>query len=126
LYTSIHLKPEVNVRDYQHTSLSTLFWDSFKCHSGILVLPCGAGKTLIGISLLTLLKRPALIFCQSIMGVKQWRDQLVRWTTLTPKQVVRFAAAFDHEWESNPNPKYVFLKTLSDIPISDFKNSVYL
>ena len=48
--------------------------------SGILVVPCGGGKTLIGILLCSLLPAKILILCHNCNSVLQWKAQLVRWT----------------------------------------------
>jgi len=63
-----------------------------------LVLPCGAGKTLIGINVIAALKKPCIIFCQSILAVTQWREQLVRWTTIPEGGVSRFSSSHTMEW----------------------------
>ena len=44
------LRHHVKVRDYQEKALFGMFGSSRKARSGIIVLPCGAGKTLVGIS----------------------------------------------------------------------------
>jgi len=56
-WININMKPSAKVRFYQEFAVSRLFWNGFKCHSGILVLPCGAGKTLIGINVIAALKK---------------------------------------------------------------------
>jgi len=84
--------------------VSRLFWNSFRCHSGILVLPCGAGKTLIGINVVAALKKPCIIFCQSTLAVTQWKDQLVRWTTIPEPNVLQFSS--NHPWNGIQVQKY--------------------
>uniref|UniRef100_A0A6B2KZC3 DNA 3'-5' helicase n=1 Tax=Arcella intermedia TaxID=1963864 RepID=A0A6B2KZC3_9EUKA len=96
----IDMKATTLVRFYQEFAVSRLFWNGFKCHSGILVLPCGAGKTLIGINVVAALKKPCIIYCQSILAVTQWRDQLLRWTTINENSVSRFSASFPTEWNA--------------------------
>lgn len=82
------------VRDYQKVAVERIFWDPLRAHSGILVLPCGAGKTLIGINIMAALKRPTIIFCQSALAVHQWREQILRFTNLYGEDVFRFASAY--------------------------------
>lgn len=48
---SIGIKADVKLRPYQNAAANSVFWDKGKAHSGVLVLPCGSGKTLIGIRL---------------------------------------------------------------------------
>jgi DNA excision repair protein ERCC-3 len=98
----MHIKPGIRVRDYQKIACEKIFWGPNKAHSGILVLPCGAGKTLIGINILALIKRPCVIFCQSSLAVTQWREQILNWTTVPPSKVMRFAGEFSSEWSPNP------------------------
>jgi len=59
--------------------------------SGVLVLPCGAGKTIIGIASLAELGCAALILTAGNTSVRQWRDELLDKTTLLPEQVGEYA-----------------------------------
>jgi DNA excision repair protein ERCC-3 len=81
------LTPVAGVRDYQSMSCSKLYWDSFRCHSGILILPCGAGKTLIGITAFATLQQPCIIFCQSTLAASQWAEQIGIWTNLSKSAI---------------------------------------
>eukprot|EP01130_Rhizamoeba_saxonica_P017819 TRINITY_DN8732_c0_g1_i1.p1 TRINITY_DN8732_c0_g1~~TRINITY_DN8732_c0_g1_i1.p1 ORF type:complete len:1155 (+),score=249.27 TRINITY_DN8732_c0_g1_i1:477-3467(+) len=102
-YIKIHLKPTTNLRDYQKISVNKLFWNEFNIHSGMLVLPCGAGKTLIGINVVATLKKATIIFCHSILAVNQWREQCVKWTTMELEDVSRFSASHQKEWNPRAN-----------------------
>eukprot|EP01124_Arcella_intermedia_P026424 TRINITY_DN4960_c0_g2_i5.p1 TRINITY_DN4960_c0_g2~~TRINITY_DN4960_c0_g2_i5.p1 ORF type:complete len:1101 (-),score=288.20 TRINITY_DN4960_c0_g2_i5:144-3410(-) len=97
---AVDMKKTTQVRFYQGYAVSRLFWNSFKCHSGILVLPCGAGKTLIGISVIAALKKRSIIFCQSNLAVNQWRNQLLQFTTIKEGSISRFSARHKEEWNS--------------------------
>lgn len=97
---NIRLKTAV-MRDYQGVSSSKMFWDSFKCHSGVLVLPCGAGKTLIGINIVATIQRPAIIFCQSSLAVLQWGQQLSDWTTLQKRDICLFSSSHTDTWRKD-------------------------
>ncbi len=55
--------------------------------SGVLVLPCGAGKTLIGIGAIERVKQHTLVLTTSVTAVRQWRDELLDKTTITADQV---------------------------------------
>lgn len=69
----ISLKPSTNVRDYQKQALSKVL--SNRCvsprltarrrraKSGIIVLPCGAGKSLVGVLCIETVKRPSIVLC---------------------------------------------------------------
>src|SRR5207253_4412572 len=51
--------------------------------SGVIVLPCGAGKTIVGLAVMALLQRSTLVLTTSITAVKQWRRELLGKTDLT-------------------------------------------
>lgn len=92
------------VRDYQSMSCSKLYWDSYRCHSGILILPCGAGKTLIGITAFASLQQPCIIFCQSTLAATQWVEQIKAWTNLSHSAV---SAITSMHKERNPDAEVV-------------------
>jgi DNA excision repair protein ERCC-3 len=60
----IQLKPMTVIRPYQETSLAKMFGNG-RARSGIIVLPCGAGKTLVGITAACTIKKSALVLCTS-------------------------------------------------------------
>lgn len=98
------LTRNANVRDYQSMSCSKLYWDSFKGHSGILILPCGAGKTLIGITAMATLQQPCIIFCQSTLAATQWVEQIKSWTNLSQNAV---SAITSMHKDRNPDAEVV-------------------
>jgi DNA excision repair protein ERCC-3 len=55
--------------------------------SGVVVLPCGAGKTVVGLAVLEDLQCETLILTSSSTSVGQWRDELLRWTNLDANAV---------------------------------------
>ena len=69
----IELKSTTSVRDYQEQSLSKMFSNG-RARSGIIVLPCGAGKTLTGITAASYVKKSVLVLCNSNTSVEQWRQ----------------------------------------------------
>jgi len=58
--------------------------------SGVIVLPCGAGKTIVGLAVMALLQRQTLVLTTSISAVKQWRRELLDKTTLTEDQIAEY------------------------------------
>lgn len=76
------------LRPYQHTA-TELFYDegSSRGGSGVIVLPCGAGKTVVGIGVMALLECQTLILCPNTVAVRQWISELVAKTTLHPEQI---------------------------------------
>jgi len=55
--------------------------------AGVLVLPCGAGKTVIGIGCMAGLQTHTLILTTNVTAVKQWRQELLDKTTLAPEDI---------------------------------------
>jgi DNA excision repair protein ERCC-3 len=56
-----------------------------RARSGIIVLPCGAGKTLVGIAACATIRRSCLVICPHTTSVDQWIDQFLKYTTLVYK-----------------------------------------
>jgi DNA excision repair protein ERCC-3 len=55
--------------------------------SGVVVLPCGAGKTVVGMACMQKLQTQTLILTTNTIAVRQWRTELLDKTMLTPDQV---------------------------------------
>lgn len=52
------------------------------CRSGIIVLPCGAGKSLVGVAAAARMRKSCLCLCTSSVSVDQWKHQFMLWTNL--------------------------------------------
>jgi DNA excision repair protein ERCC-3 len=64
-----------------------------RARSGIIVLPCGAGKTLVGITATCTVKKSTMVLCTSAVAVEQWRHQFALWTNIdVNKYVSRFTS----------------------------------
>ena len=87
----IDLKPITHIRPYQEKSLAKMFGNS-RARSGIIVLPCGAGKTLVGITAACTIKKSCLVLCTSSVSVMQWRQQFLQWSNVQDSQVSVFTA----------------------------------
>ena len=61
--------------------------------SGVIVLPCGAGKTVIGIAALAAAGTRTLILAPSTTAVRQWIDELLDKTTLEPHQIAEYSGS---------------------------------
>ncbi|MDI6894426.1 MAG: helicase-associated domain-containing protein [Bacillota bacterium] len=55
--------------------------------SGVVVLPCGAGKTIVGLSVLAQARTRTLILCTGVTAARQWRDELLDKTSLLPDDI---------------------------------------
>lgn len=77
------------LRDYQRQAAEG-FWHG---GSGVVVLPCGAGKTLVGAAAMALVKATTLILVTSTVSARQWRDELLRRTSLTEDEIGEYSGA---------------------------------
>lgn len=60
--------------------------------AGIIVLPCGAGKTLVGITAAARVRKSVLCLVTNSVSVDQWRHQFTYWTNLQNNNVSRSVA----------------------------------
>lgn len=61
--------------------------------SGVVVLPCGAGKTLVGAGAMAQASATTLILVTNTVSARQWRDELVRRTSLTADEIGEYSGA---------------------------------
>lgn len=87
----IDLKPTTLIRPYQEKSLSKTFGNG-RARSGIIVLPCGSGKTLVGITAACTIKKSTLVLCTSAVSVEQWAREFRQWSTLKENQIAKFTS----------------------------------
>ncbi|ALJ19660.1 DNA repair helicase XPB [Microbacterium sp. No. 7] len=59
--------------------------------SGVVVLPCGAGKTLVGAAAMAATKTTTLILVTNTVSARQWRDELLARTSLTPEEIGEYS-----------------------------------
>ena len=87
----IDLKPNTSIRSYQEKALGKMFGNG-RAKSGIIVLPCGAGKTLVGITAGCTIKKGIIVLCTSGMSVMQWRNEFLKWSDIDPGDVAVFTS----------------------------------
>lgn len=87
----IDLKPSAVLRPYQEKSLRKMFGNG-RARSGIIVLPCGAGKSLVGVTACCTVNKKALVLCNSGVSVEQWKQQFKMWSTATDDMICRFTS----------------------------------
>ena len=75
------------LRDYQQYAAES-FWSG---GSGIVVLPCGAGKTIVGAAAMAKAQATTLILVTNTVAGRQWRDELLRRTSLTPEEIGEYS-----------------------------------
>ncbi len=79
------------VRDYQRDAADVFYaGGDVRGGSGVIVLPCGAGKTIVGIAAMTLMQRSTLVLTTGITAVKQWRREILERTDLGEDQVAEY------------------------------------
>jgi DNA excision repair protein ERCC-3 len=88
---NIDLQPKAQIRPYQEKSLSKMFGNG-RAKSGIIVLPCGAGKTLVGVTAACTIKKSVVVLCTSSMSVVQWRQQFLQWCNIHPDAIAVFTS----------------------------------
>jgi len=77
-----------SLRDYQREAISAFYaGGSVYGGSGVLVLPCGAGKTIIGLGVMAEIKNETLILTTNTTSVRQWVQEILDKTTLTSDKV---------------------------------------
>ena len=77
------------LRDYQRDAADS-FWHG---GSGVVVLPCGAGKTLVGAAAMAHARATTLILVTNTVSARQWKDELVRRTSLTEEEIGEYSGA---------------------------------
>lgn len=88
---NIDLKPNAVLRPYQEKSLRKMFGNG-RARSGVIVLPCGAGKSLVGVTACCTLRKRALVLCNSSVSVEQWKAQFKLWSTADDSIICRFTS----------------------------------
>ena len=78
-----------SLRDYQVDAIDA-FHGGASGGSGVVVLPCGAGKTLVGVASMVRLGMRTLILCTGQAALQQWKRHILEHTTLTEDQVGEF------------------------------------
>lgn len=77
------------IRDYQ-TAAVDKFWAG---GSGVVVLPCGAGKTIVGAAAMAVAKTNTLILVTNTVSARQWKTELLRRTTLTEDEIGEYSGS---------------------------------
>ncbi len=87
----VDLKPHTQIRSYQEKALSKMFGNG-RAKSGIIVLPCGAGKTLVGITAGCTIRKGIIVLCTSAMSVFQWSNEFRKWSDINSGDVAVFTS----------------------------------
>lgn len=81
-----------NLRRYQRDAVEA-FWASGSARggSGVVVLPCGAGKTMVGMGAMAKIGQTTIILTTNITALRQWRDELLDKTELRPEDIGEYS-----------------------------------
>ena len=80
---------EWHLRDYQRDAADS-FWHG---GSGVVVLPCGAGKTLVGAAAMAHAAATTLILVTNTVSARQWKDELIKRTSLTAEEIGEYSGS---------------------------------
>ena len=78
-----------HIRDYQSQAVDK-FWQG---GSGVVVLPCGAGKTIVGAAAMSVAKTNTLILVTNTVSARQWKAELLKRTTLTEDEIGEYSGS---------------------------------
>src|SRR6266700_5477939 len=76
-----------HMRDYQQQAVD-MFWHG---GSGVVVLPCGAGKTLVGAAAMAQVQATTLILVTNTVAGRQWKRELLARTSLTEEEIGEYS-----------------------------------
>ncbi|KAD3641317.1 hypothetical protein E3N88_30541 [Mikania micrantha] len=96
----MELKPQAQPRPYQEKSLSKMFGNG-RARSGIIVLPCGAGKSLVGVSAACRIKKSCLCLATNAVSVDQWAFQFKLWSNIRDEHICRFTSDSKERFRGN-------------------------
>ncbi len=77
------------LRDYQKEAVAKFELGG----SGVVVLPCGAGKTLVGAAAMAEIKTNTLILVTNTVSARQWRDELLTKTSLKQEDIAEYSGS---------------------------------
>ena len=83
------LQKDWKIRPYQELAAEG-FWHG---GSGVVVLPCGAGKTIVGAAAMAHAKATTLILVTNTIAARQWREELLKRTSLNEDEIGEYSGA---------------------------------
>jgi len=94
----VDLRPETlgghdfALRDYQDEAVGA-FWagGTVKGGSGVVVLPCGSGKTVVAIGAMGAVSAHTLVLTTNTTALRQWRDEILDKTSLSPEDIGEYS-----------------------------------
>ena len=83
------VRSDWDIRSYQSAAVDK-FWEG---GSGVVVLPCGAGKTIVGAATMAVAKTNTLILVTNTVSARQWRAELLKRTTLKEDEIGEYSGS---------------------------------
>ncbi len=88
---TLHNK-KFELREYQEEAVASFYANgSIYGGSGVIVLPCGAGKTVVAMAAMEKMKTNTLILVTNITAARQWIEELIDKTTIDPSQISEYS-----------------------------------
>ncbi|MCD6384755.1 helicase-associated domain-containing protein, partial [Candidatus Sumerlaeota bacterium] len=92
LRTRTRSRRQFRLRPYQQDAVEVYYaGGTARGGSGVLVLPCGAGKTIIGLAIMSKIQQHTLILCTNITALRQWRDEILDKTTVSEEDIGEYS-----------------------------------
>ena len=80
------------IRDYQRQAIDSFHQrGSVKGGSGVVLLPCGAGKTIVGIGAMRVVGVQTLILVTNTLSIRQWRQEILDKTTVKEEDIGEYS-----------------------------------
>jgi len=80
------------IRDYQEDSINLFYADGkVDSGSGVIVLPCGAGKTIVGIGVMHKIQAETLILVTNTLSIRQWHQEIMDKTTISHDDIGEYS-----------------------------------
>ncbi|UKK02292.2 DNA repair helicase [Theileria orientalis] len=95
------IRSNIKIRYYQERALRRMFSNG-RARSGIIVLPCGAGKTLTGIVAACTVRKSIFVLTTSAVAVEQWIKQFLDFTNISRSNLLSLTAEHKRDlWDEN-------------------------
>lgn len=85
------IKDRISFREYQIDSISVFMNYEKTGGSGVIVLPCGAGKTVVGMGIMEKVGETVLVLVTNVTAAHQWKRELIDKTTLPDSQIGEYS-----------------------------------
>ncbi|UCZ51852.1 DEAD/DEAH box helicase [Bacillus shivajii] len=90
----IQLEKDVQLRPYQIEAVNSyLKPNGYEKGNGFVIMPCGSGKTLVGIGVMTKLDQETLIIAPNDTSLSQWENEIMTCTTIDRKKLKTYSSS---------------------------------